>query len=92
MDELGIERLEIDPHIEDKLWFKHGVEWVEVEQALADDGVVVEEVGGGFYNAYGWTDGGRALLVVLVRKGSGLFKVVTARDRTRAELRRYPRE
>ena len=78
MEQLGIERLEIDPHIEEKLWVKHGLTFGEVEEALMHDDAIVVEESPGWYNVFGLTESGIPLVVVLVWKGEGLFKVVTA--------------
>ena len=43
----------------------------------------------GLYEVYGQTAAGRYLLVVLAYVGSGIGRVVTARDMTVAERRRY---
>jgi uncharacterized DUF497 family protein len=93
MEQLGIERLDVDPHIEDKLWAKHDhLSMVEVEQALMDDEVVVRRAGTDAYDVFGRTDGGLHLLVVLVRKGVGIFKVVTARPMNNGEVRWFERQ
>jgi len=78
VDVLGIEVLEIDPHIEEKLWAKHGLLFGDVEDVLQDEDAVVEHTGEGTHEVYGRTGQGAVVLVSLVRKGEGVFKVVTA--------------
>jgi hypothetical protein len=92
MEQLGIERLEIDPHIEEKLFGKHeGLRFVEVEQALMDDEAIVVEQVPGIYNVFGRTDDGLHLFVVLAWKGEGLFKIVTAFPMNAGQVRWFER-
>ena len=75
---MGIESLEIDPHIEEKIWAKHGLRFRDVEDVLQDEDAVVEDTGEGTHEVYARTGDGVVVLVALVRKGDGAFKVVTA--------------
>jgi uncharacterized DUF497 family protein len=69
---------------------RHGVEPDEAE-AVLDNSPLVLQTGEGRYLAYGETDNGRYLLVVFVRKSGGVMRVITARDLTDAEKKRYRR-
>ena len=66
----------------------HGVEPYEAEEAIANR-LWLKRGGEGKYLAYGQTDAGRYLVVVLALKADDRLRVVTARDMTPAEKRRY---
>lgn len=68
----------------------HRVEMDEAE-AVLDNSPVVLRTSDGKYLAYGQTDEGRYLLVVFVRKPENMIRVVTARDLTDDEKRRFRR-
>jgi uncharacterized DUF497 family protein len=88
---LWIEELEIEPHIEDKLWIRHHVTFDEVEDACYEDHTA-ERTRDGLYLLFNQTSGGRYLAVVLAPRGGGLWAVVTARDMSDAERQRYYRQ
>jgi uncharacterized DUF497 family protein len=88
---LSVEALDIDPHIEDKLWVKHSVAFEEVEDVCYDDGHRAERTRAGLYLVLGRSAAGRYLAVILAFKGGGLWKVVSAREMNDAERRRYQR-
>ena len=67
----------------------HGVEPYEAEEVIDDDPFIVKA--GGKYLAYGQTDGGRHLLVVFAPKPGQRLRVITARDMTAAEKKRFRR-
>jgi uncharacterized DUF497 family protein len=69
---------------------RHGVGPDEAETVL-DNVPFLLRTEDGKYLAYGQTDEGRYLLVVFVRKPSSLVRVITARDMTDAEKKRYRR-
>ena len=69
---------------------RHQVEPDEAE-AVVDNEPLIVRTGDGKYLAYGQTDEGRHLLVVFVRKAGSLIRVITARDLTDAEKKRYQR-
>lgn len=79
-----------------KLQTKHGVEVHEVRKTfegnpyfrLAEKG---HRAGEDVYAALGRTDGGRFLIVFFVRKRDGRALIVSARDMTDAERKRYGR-
>lgn len=66
----------------------HGIEPFEAEEVLANQ-AWVRRADGDKYLAYGQTNSGRYLLVVFARKPNARLRVVTARDMTSAEKRRY---
>ena len=68
----------------------HGVEPFEAEEVLDDDPLIVK-AGGGKYVAYGQTEAGRYLLVVFALKPEQRLRVITARDMTAAEKKRFKR-
>jgi uncharacterized DUF497 family protein len=87
-----IESLEIDDHILEKIENKHNVRFKEVEEVCSLDNNHVRKGREGLYKIFGKTKGGRYILVVLANKGSGNWKVATARDMTEVERQLYQRE
>lgn len=69
---------------------RHGVDWDEAEAVLAHDPLILRTADDR-YLAYGQTDEGRFLLVVCIRKPGPLIRVITARDLTDREKKRYRR-
>ena len=67
---------------------KHGVEKEEVEEACWGPYLILRGKGDK-YQLLGQTLSGRYLFVVLAHKGGGNFKVVTARDMSQSERRRF---
>ena len=88
---LRIESLGIDDHILEKIESKHGVFFIEVEEACLSFQRHVRRGKQGLYKLFSQTEAGRYLLVVLVNLGRGNWKVVTARDMTHNERRLYLR-
>ena len=88
---LRIEALEVDDHILDKIESRHGVPFHEVEQACYSPQRHVRRGRTGLYKVFSQTEAGRHLLVVLVDRGSGVWRVVTAREMTDQERRLYRR-
>lgn len=68
----------------------HGVEPYEAEEAI-DNAILVRKVALGKYIAFGQTDYGRYLIVVFAPKPNQRLRVVTARDMTPAEKKRFRR-
>jgi len=66
----------------------HGVEPAEAE-AVIDHAKLIRKAGRGKYIAYGQTDNGRYLIVVYAPKENHRLRVVTARDMTPTEKRRF---
>jgi uncharacterized DUF497 family protein len=69
---------------------RHGVEASEVEEVFRHD-PYVRRGRHDRYLAYGATSNGRHLFVVLVRRGKGVVRVITARDMTTRERKAYRR-
>lgn len=88
---LHIESLEIDDHILEKIEIKHSVKFEEVEEACVSENRHIRRGKEGLYKVFSQTEAGRYLLIVLVDKGSGDWKVATARQMTETEKRRYHR-
>jgi uncharacterized DUF497 family protein len=74
--------------VADKLASKHGVQVYEVEEGLAGD-ALVKRAAGGLYHVWGRSEAGRYLAVVVRDLGVGRARLVTARDMTARERRRY---
>ena len=86
-----IDALEVDDGILDKIESKHGVAWHEAEEAVHSAERHVRRGRDGLYKIFSRTDAGCFLLVVLADQGSGIWRVVTARDLTEQERRLYRR-
>ena len=82
--------------IVDKLDWKHGVRQYEVEEVLYGRPHIRftergERPGENLYSALGQTESGRRLTVFFIRKRDGTALVISARDMSRTERRRYGR-
>jgi len=82
--------------IVEKLWRKHRVEQRDVAEAFAGAPHfrLVEKghrAGENVYAALGQTDGGRYLIVFFVQRRDGRAVILSARDMTDSERRRYGR-
>ena len=86
---LHIWALEIDDHIPDKIESRHGIAFKEVEEACLSDARHVRRSREGLYKLFSRTNTGRYVLVVLANLGSGVWKIVTAREMTDNEKRLY---
>ena len=81
----------------DKLSYKHGVETFEVEEALKqslkfrfmEKG---QRDGEDVYMALGQTDAGRYLVILFIHKPANLALVLSARNMTSEERRKYGRK
>lgn len=84
------------PEIEDKLWEKHRVTMVEVEEVIfgephvrfVEQGHQQDE---DMYAAYGQTEAGRYVIVFFVLKRGRQALVISARDMDRKERKTYGR-
>ena len=76
--------------VREKLYAKHGVEESEVHEALFGHSHV-RRGHAGLHQVYGRTDAGRYLFILVRDLGAGRVRVVTARDMTMQERRRYGR-
>jgi len=70
---------------------KHGIEPEEVE-AVCRGRHLQERGRQGRYYLLGQTEEGRYLFIVLARRRSGSYRVITARAMTESERRRYRRK
>lgn len=68
----------------------HGVSPEETEQVI-DDTPLIIRAKQGKYIAFGQTDAGRYLVVVFVEKTDRRLRVITARDMTNNEKKRFKR-
>ncbi len=84
------------PEIEDKIGSKHQVECHEVEEVFLNDPVFFRgpkghRPGENVYYALGQTDAGRYLYVIYIKKRDGRGLILSARDMTDSERRRFAR-
>jgi len=88
---MRIEEIFISEAVENKLLSKHGVTPDEVEELFWYGGykVLIRRTRESRYEALGKTTSGRYLTVVFAREGRAAIRIVTARDMTKAERRRY---
>jgi uncharacterized DUF497 family protein len=89
---LRIESLEIDDHILEKIEWKHGISFTEVEEACLSEKRHVRKGREGLYKVFSQTVAGRYVLVVLVNLGGSNWRVATAREMTDGERRLYIKE
>ena len=87
---MRIDDVNIDEHIEAKLWRKHGVSFDEVIEVL-ESRPHLRRSRGGLVKAFGRTSSGRRLIVVLAEREIDKWFVVTGRDMTGSEIRLYRR-
>ncbi|OGN89763.1 MAG: hypothetical protein A2Z74_07890 [Chloroflexi bacterium RBG_13_46_9] len=87
-----MEELEIDDHILEKIEVKHRVTFKEVEEACYSEKKHVRKGREGLYKLFSQSEAGRYLLVVLVHRIGGTWKIVTARGMTDEEKRLYIKE
>ncbi len=83
--------------IVEKLRDKHSVEQAEVEQIFARNpryfrGPKGKRRGENVYYAFGQTEAGRYLVVVYIKKQDGRVLILSARNMTEKERRRYQRK
>jgi uncharacterized DUF497 family protein len=87
-------QFEWDDDNSDHLESRHRISPIEAQQAMIDSGRVPSTARRGFgerrYAAIGATDAGRVLHVVFIRKPAAI-RVISARDATASERRRYRR-
>lgn len=81
----------------DKIIRKHNVDQEEVEEALSADPVIRKIEGGhvkgeDLFLAFGKTDAGRYLSVLFVRKKDKRALVISARDMTKKERKKYAKK
>lgn len=86
---LYIESLEIDDHILEKIEKKHNIRFNEVEEACLSNSRHIRKGREGLYKVFSRTAAGRYILVVLVNKGDGNWKVATVREMMDRERQLY---
>lgn len=85
------------PEIVEKLQEKHDVEPDEVEQVFAGSpryfrGPKGKRRGENVYYAFGQTEAGRYLIIIYIKKLDGRAFILSAREMTEKERRRYQRK
>ena len=86
---LYIESLEVDDHILEKIEKKHNIRFNEVEEACLSNSRHIRKGREGLYKVFSRTAAGRYILVVLVNKGDGNWKMATAREMMDSERQLY---
>lgn len=74
-----------------KIWVKHGVDPVEVEECFSNRPQKVRRMQEGKYQLFGQTDSGRYLFVVFAWQGR-YIRVITARDMDKDERAAFRRK
>jgi uncharacterized DUF497 family protein len=86
---LGITRLNWDEETAGHIWVKHRVRPYEAEQVVFSSDKFVFRSRESRHLILGQTETGRYLLVVVENLRKGACELVTARDMTKKERRRY---
>ena len=86
---MRIERLLWDEPTEIHIWSRHRVTPEEVEEAAFRHCLALRGRGKGVYEVYGRTVAGRYLMIALRYRGRGDAIVITAREMSETERRRY---
>ena len=86
---MRIVTLKCDEEAEEHIWTRHHVAVVEIEQAAHNHALIVRGRGRGLYEVYGRTDAGRLLMIAVRCLSQGAAKVITAREMSGAERRRF---
>jgi uncharacterized DUF497 family protein len=68
---------------------EHGVRNYEVEEVLLFDEPIYYKGKEGRYCVFGVTNDGRYLFIVFAVKGTGIIRVITARNMTKTERKLY---
>lgn len=88
---MRLDELLWDEHAEEHI-ARHGIRPAEVDDAVFEHAARFFRVRDDRYVALGRTEAGRYLFVVLQPVGGGVARVVTARQMTHKEERRYARK
>ena len=88
---MRLDELRCDEETELHIWSRHRVAPREVEEAAYAAVLTLRGRDRGVYEAYGRTAAGRYLMVAVRSLGKGVARVITARDMSHAERRRYER-
>lgn len=86
---MRIDQLRCDPETELHVWSRHRVTAREVEDAAYRHGLAIRGRSKGVYEVFGRTEEGRYLLIVVRYLGDCTARLITARDMSRTERRRY---
>ena len=83
--------------IVEKLAWKHNVLTAEVEEALTGHNRIFKKETGKvegehLYNAFGQTDNGRYLSIFFIKKLTNKVLIITARDMSKSERKRYEKK
>lgn len=71
------------------LWSRHRITAREAEDAAYEAGLILRGREKDLYGAYGRTEAGRYLVVVVRKLGNSTARLITAREMTWTERRRY---
>lgn len=74
------------------IWIRHRVTFREVEEAAYRHGLAIRGRERSVYEVFGRTDAGRYLMVVIRYLGKGEARLITAREMSAMEKRRYLRQ
>ena len=88
---MRIDRLRCETETEMHIWSRHRVTVREVEDAVYQHGLAIRGRSKGVYSVLGRTEEGRYLTIVVRYLGDCTVRLITARDMSRAERRRYDR-
>ena len=88
---MRIGRLLWDEDTELHVWSRHRVTLLEVEEAAHNHGLAVRGRDKSVYEVFGRTEAGRYLMIAVRYQGRGDAGVITAREMSRTERRRYQR-
>jgi uncharacterized DUF497 family protein len=86
---MRIDQLRCDEETELHIWSRHRVAPREVEEAAYFSGLVLRGRARDVYEVFGRTEQGRLLMVAVRYRGRGVAQVITARDMSHAERRRF---
>jgi len=86
---MRIDFLLCDAEAELHIWSRHRVAVREAEEAAYQHGLAVRGRSKDVYEVFGRSEAGRYLLVVVRYLGGAVARLITARDMSRTERRRY---
>ena len=73
------------------IWSRHRIAVREVEEAAYQHGFVIRGRAQGVYEVYGRTEAGRYLMIAVRYLGAGVGRLITSREMSETERRRYDR-
>ena len=88
---MRIDVLRCDEDAELHILARHGVTLREAEVAVYQRGLVLRGRAENVYNVFGRTEAGRYLTIIVRYLGDGVARLITARDMSWTERRRYER-